>query len=315
MSARPDLAEQLRPFVAAAFPQAEVLDAVQLPRGARPLAGLGRPLLIAVTRWPVVPPSGIVLAGDPEAVAAILGAELPARPEPSPEAGHGRRASDRAEEAEAAADDAPPPDPAPEPAADDEESPPPARRWTDRAALAITPAADAAAVRCITALAGLVGLPVETAETQAMHAERDAEADAAIGVVPDAFSFELQLGEHRARVIVVTGVLIGARLAADATAAGSASGPAAAPAEGAPDAPAPAADRHPALGAIPLAVQARVGRAALPLRTVMALQPGALLELDAASSAEVELVTGGVTLATGSLQLDDDGLLEFEVSA
>ncbi len=74
---------------------AEAGAPIMLPRGADPFAGAERPLLLAATRWTAVSPGGVVLGGTPEALSAVLGFELPARPEVSAEdAEQARRSTD-----------------------------------------------------------------------------------------------------------------------------------------------------------------------------------------------------------------------------
>ncbi|MFT4034782.1 MAG: hypothetical protein QM679_04305, partial [Patulibacter sp.] len=100
--------ERLAATVASAIP--ELLNGAVagvprvLPRGADPFTGAHWPLLLTATRWTAVSPGGVLIGGAPDAVASVLGFELPERPVVSAENEvHQRRATDRPD-GEAAAD-------------------------------------------------------------------------------------------------------------------------------------------------------------------------------------------------------------------
>ncbi|MEH3055286.1 MAG: FliM/FliN family flagellar motor switch protein [Patulibacter minatonensis] len=335
--------EQIADLVGIAVP--EVLAGTEagpvsvLPRGADPFAGAERPLLLTATRWTAVSPGGIVIGGVPEALATILGFELPARPEVSAEdASQQRRATDGDEEDETEGD-APEPEAEAEPEAngDDEpdaaqgdasgeegDAPAPTRRWSDRVADAAKDAAGTAADGFIRALATLVGLPPGAAATQALLAESDAMVASVVGPLPDAVIVPLRREGVEVRLVVVVPGIVSARVAANAGQVGSASGPGAGPVEDAGAAvgdvlaeagAVPAVLAQAALRSVPLELSAEIGTTSLPLSSVLALREGAVVELDEAVDAPVQLVAGSTPVASGELELDETGGLVLHVTA
>lgn len=333
-----DCVSEVLPGVTAGTP-------IILPRGADPFAGSDRPLLLTATRWTPVSPGGVVFGGEPSALATVLGFELPPRPEISTEdAQQQRRATDAddGDGGDAEVDDAEPEPAEPEPAepasdadgdadaepagdavdgdaASGEAAPAPARRWSDHVADAARERAAAAGDGVIRALAALVGLPPGAAATHAVLAESDALVTATVGPLPDAVVVPLHHAESsaEARLIIVVAGIISARVAAAAVQVGSASGPGAAPVEAAEavvDAPVAPPSRPVAVGGVPLDLSAELGTTRLPLSSVLALRDGAVIELSEAVEAPVALVAGATPVATGELELDDDGSLVLHVT-
>ncbi|MBO9533311.1 MAG: FliM/FliN family flagellar motor switch protein [Solirubrobacteraceae bacterium] len=331
--------------IAGAVDGAEAGAPIMLPRGADPFAGAERPLLLAATRWTAVSPGGVVLGGTPEALATVLGFELPARPEVSSEnADQARRATDEPigeDGADAPEADAEPEPEAPVKAEDDDqpaaegEAPPadddvpaPARRWSDRAAdAARQPAADASD-GLIRALATLAGLPHGAAATQSVLAETDGMVTTAVGPLPDAVVVPIRRDGAEVRLVVVVSGIISARVAAAALEVGSASGPGAAPVEDDDAAAENEADADvaegsagsaifaaAALGDVPLELSAELGTARMPLSSVLALREGAVIDLREAVDAPVALVAGTTTVASGELELDEAGSLVLHVTS
>ncbi len=332
--------ERIAEAVVEAVPN--VLDGVEagsptiLPRGADPFAGAERPLLLDAIRWAAVSPGGVIFGGSAEAVAAVLGFELPERPAVSGDAAAQQRRSTDQEDGEGEDGDATP-EPEPEPEADagdspeagadgegqegdaPAEAPVPARRWSDHVADASRDAAAAAGDGLIRALAVLVGLPPGATAPQAVLAESDAMVSAAVGPLPDAVIVPLRRGDAEIRVIVVVAGIVAARVSAAAVQVGSASGPGAAPVEDAEidDAPPPEPLDLPrvSVGAVPLELCAEIGTTRLPLSSVLALREGAVVELSEAVDAPIQLVAGATPVAAGELELDDAGGLVLHVTS
>lgn len=309
-----------------------------LPRGADPFAGAERPLLLDAIRWTSVSPGGVVFGGSVDDVGAVLGFEVPERPNVSADdAAQQRRSTDGADEREdgeepaaEAQPDPPAPDPEDqgEPQAEGEsggdvpaEAPAPARRWSDHVADASRDAAAAAGGGIIRALATLVGLPPGAAAPQAVLAESDAMVSAAVGPLPDAIVIPLRRDDAEIRLIIVVAGIVAARVSAAAVQVGSASGPGAAPVEDAELAAqheAAADAESPGLvsvGAVPLELCAELGTTRLPLSAVLSLREGAVVELSESVDAPIQLVAGATPVAAGELELDDVGGLVLHVTS
>jgi flagellar motor switch protein FliN/FliY len=61
-------------------------------------------------------------------------------------------------------------------------------------------------------------------------------------------------------------------------------------------------------------VWAELGRTHIPLRDALALAPGAVLELDQAAEAPIELFVNGLCFANGSLVVTGEGAWGMEVA-
>jgi flagellar motor switch protein FliN/FliY len=57
---------------------------------------------------------------------------------------------------------------------------------------------------------------------------------------------------------------------------------------------------------VPITVTARLGRAVLPIADILKLGPGAVVELEEAVGAPIELTVRGVPFATGEVMVVDD---------
>lgn len=323
--------------VPTALPGVQAGPPTILPRGADPFAGAERPLLLDAIRWTAVSPGGVIFGGSVDGVGAVLGFEVPERPNVSADdAAQQRRATDgdgdgedEGEGEEPAAEAQPEPTAAEpdgdaEPQAEGEsegDAPVPARRWSDHVADASRDAAAAAGDGIIRALATLVGLPPGAAATQAVLAESDAMVSAAVGPLPDAIVVPLRRDDAEIRLIIVVAGIVAARVSAAAVQVGSASGPGAAPVEEAElvAQDAPAADAEPpvlvSVGAVPLELCAEIGTTKLPLSSVLALREGAVVELSEAVDAPIQLVAGATPVAAGELELDDVGGLVLHVTS
>lgn len=68
-----------------------------------------------------------------------------------------------------------------------------------------------------------------------------------------------------------------------------------------------------ALGDVEVGVSVQLGRAKLPLSSIVAFSTGDVVSLDTGAEEPVTLLVNGVPVATGDIVVDDDGVLSVEI--
>ncbi|MDQ6825375.1 MAG: FliM/FliN family flagellar motor switch protein [Candidatus Eremiobacteraeota bacterium] len=69
-----------------------------------------------------------------------------------------------------------------------------------------------------------------------------------------------------------------------------------------------------ALGSVEVTLSAHLGSVSSPIRDLLALEPGALVTLNASADAPVMLLVNGVRIASGDIVVTDQGVLAVEIS-
>ncbi len=255
----------------------ELGEVTLVPRGADPFIGGPRPMLLGCTRWAAVPPGGVLLGGAPEALAELLGFELP--PEPVPQV------------------------------VVEGEVPAPVVPWHEQlAGIATSPMKDLAQA-VAHAIARAAALPPECAATSVELTDAPRQL---AGALPDAVSLQLGSGASDVRLIVVLPGVAIARFGIPDTDPDDPGVPSAR-ARGATAGVEQEATGH-VLASVPLDLSLLLGAARMPLADLLALREGDVIELDESTEAPVALVAGPTTVASGTLEVDDGGRLILQVT-
>jgi flagellar motor switch protein FliN/FliY len=185
---------------------------------------------------------------------------------------------------------------------------------------AIAEAANQTMAAAAAAISVVLGQEVEISTPDTHVLEDPAEAEDIYGSAPHATSTTFVVAGEACRLIqlipaafVVRMVRAMDELGAERTASGAgSSGSSANATASAVDSSPHSLALHEALGGINLRVWAELGRARMPLGAALGLPVGAVLDLDRAADAPVDLYVNGMRFARGQLLVTDDG--EWAVS-
>jgi flagellar motor switch protein FliN len=68
-----------------------------------------------------------------------------------------------------------------------------------------------------------------------------------------------------------------------------------------------------ALGDVEVGVSVQLGRARLPLSSIVGFSPGDVISLDTKADEPATLLINGVPVASGEIVIDEDGVLSVEI--